>query len=78
MEILDNYSEEGYKNISQNKINLFKEFFIQTGILLDPTYTGKAFFAYNDNFVNAKNNKVIFLHTGGVFGVFPKRKNYLG
>ncbi|MBK7980372.1 MAG: pyridoxal-phosphate dependent enzyme [Ignavibacteriae bacterium] len=78
LEILDNYSEEGYKNISQNKINLFKEFFIQTGILLDPTYTGKAFFAYNDNFVNAKNNKVIFLHTGGIFGVFPKRKNYLG
>ncbi|MBK8945248.1 MAG: pyridoxal-phosphate dependent enzyme [Ignavibacteriae bacterium] len=77
LEILDNYSEEGYKNISPNKINLFKEFFMQTGILLDPTYTGKAFYAYNDNFINAKNNKVIFLHTGGIFGVFPKIKNYL-
>ncbi len=78
LEILDNYSKEGYKNISPNKINLFKDFFSQTGILLDPTYTGKAFYAYNENFLNSnKSSRIIFLHTGGIFGVFPKRKNYL-
>lgn len=76
--ILDGYSEEGYKNISPVKINLINEFFRKTGILLDPTYTGKAFFAYYENFIMPKKSlKVMFLHTGGIFGAFAKKKNYL-
>ena len=78
LEIFDTYSEEGYKKITPKKIEVINDFFRQTGILFDPTYTGKAFYAYNENFLNkSKNNKVIFLHTGGIFGTFPKRKNYL-
>ncbi len=78
LEIFDTYSEEGYKKIASQKIEVINKFFRQTGILLDPTYTGKAFYAYNENFIiPRKNNKVIFLHTGGIFGAFPKRKNYL-
>jgi D-cysteine desulfhydrase len=78
LEIFDNYSEEGYKNITQQKIDVINEFFKKTGILFDPTYTGKAFYAYNENFINSrKDNKVIFLHTGGIFGAFSKKENYL-
>lgn len=76
--ILDGYSEEGYKNITPVKINLINAFFKKTGILLDPTYTGKAFFAYYENFIMPKKStKIMFLHTGGIFGAFAKKKNYL-
>jgi len=78
IEILDGYSEEGYKKINPSKIKIINQFFRETGILLDPTYTGKAFTAYYENFLDSKkNNGVLFLHTGGLFGAFAKKKNYL-
>jgi len=76
--ILDGYSDEGYKNIETRKLKVIKKFFQTTGILLDPTYTGKAFYAYYDNFLkNKKSSNVLFVHTGGLYGVFAKRKKYL-
>ena len=78
VKILDGYSTEGYKNVTPEKISLIKDFFRESGILLDPTYTGKAFVAYYDHFLkNKKSTKVLFLHTGGLFGAFAKRKDYL-
>ncbi len=76
--ILDGYSEEGYKNITDEKLKIIKEFYQVSGILFDPTYTGKAFYAYYENFLKGKkSSNVMFLHTGGIYGVFPKRKKYL-
>lgn len=78
LEILDGYSEEGYKNISDEKLSLIKNFAVQTGIILDPAYTGKSFFAFNNLFLSKnKISKTLFVHTGGLFGVFNKRKKYL-
>lgn len=78
LNILDGYSKEGYKKITKEKIEVIKQFFRETGILLDPVYTGKAFFAYYQNFLkDKKNSKVLFLHTGGIFGAFAKKNNYL-
>lgn len=78
LEILDGYSSEGYKKITGNKIKVIKDFAQKTGILFDPTYTGKAFYAYNEQFIQSKtNSSIVFLHTGGIFGVFSKRKDYL-
>ena len=76
--ILNGYSKEGYKNIENSKLKIIMELFQSTGILLDPTYTGKAFYAYYQEFLKGKkNSKIMFLHTGGLYGVFSKRKNYL-
>ncbi len=76
--ILDGYSKEGYKNITQSKIKLIKKFAAETGLLLDPAYTGKAFTAYYEKFLNTgKGKKNIFVHTGGLFGVFSRTKEYL-
>lgn len=76
--ILDGYSREGYKNINKDKIKLIKSFAKETGILLDPAYTGKAFKAYYDRFLmRGKGMKTIFLHTGGIFGVFGRTDEYL-
>jgi D-cysteine desulfhydrase len=78
LEIVDGYSEEGYKNISDQKLKLITEFARSTGILLDPAYTGKAFCAYNDLVFKKGNGKsIIFLHTGGIYGSFPKRNEFL-
>lgn len=78
LEVLDGYSEEGYKDISSSKVKLIRSFASSTGIILDPAYTGKAFYAYYDNFLRGKKRSdVMFVHTGGIFGVFDKRKEYL-
>ena len=78
LEIIDGYSTEGYKNISDKKLKLISEFSRSTGILLDPAYTGKAFNAYNDLILKRdEGKKNIFLHTGGIFGIFSKRTDYL-
>lgn len=76
--ILDGYSREGYKNINKEKLKLIRNFARETGILLDPAYTGKAFRAYHDKFLmKGKGLKNIFLHTGGIFGIFGRTDEYL-
>jgi len=78
LEIIDGYSKEGYKNINDDKLKLITAVSKETGIMLDPAYTGKAFNAYYDLFLSKnKGRKIIFLHTGGLFGIFSKRKKYL-
>jgi D-cysteine desulfhydrase len=78
LEILDGYSEEGYKHIANTKLELLKSFASSSGIILDPAYTGKAFCAYEENFIrNKAKSGVLFVHTGGIFGVFNKRRQYL-
>ncbi|HZW38989.1 MAG TPA: pyridoxal-phosphate dependent enzyme [Ignavibacteriaceae bacterium] len=78
LNIVDGYSEEGYKDITEDKVKVIKDFAKQTGIILDPAYTGKAFNAFNDLVLKKnKGMKNIFLHTGGLFGVFSHKKKYL-
>ena len=78
LEIIEGYSTEGYKNISQEKLGVITDFAKKSGILLDPVYTGKAFYAYNDLVLQkCKSTSIIFLHTGGIFGSFPKRNEFL-
>ncbi|MBK7229014.1 MAG: pyridoxal-phosphate dependent enzyme [Ignavibacteriales bacterium] len=76
--VVDGYSKEGYKKISQSKIKLIRKFAEETGILFDPAYTGKAFTAYYEKYLKTgKGKKNIFVHTGGLFGVFARTKEYL-
>lgn len=78
LEVIDGYSKEGYKEVSSSKVSLIRSFASSSGIILDPAYTGKAFSAYYDNFLKGKKRSdVLFIHTGGIFGVFNKRKEYL-
>ena len=49
------------------------------GIILDPVYTGKAFDAMlqeigKGRFQNMSD--IVFLHTGGIFGLFPQRAQF--
>lgn len=77
--ILDGYSTEGYENISNDKLELITFISQDHGLLLDPAYTGKAFYGMVDHFIYQGNefNRLMFIHTGGIYGVFPKMKKYL-
>ena len=47
------------------------------GLLLDPVYTAKAFLGLEDTARRQPGllgRRVLFLHTGGGFGVFPFRE----
>ncbi len=77
--IIDGYSIEGYENISREKVELLTYISQDYGLLFDPVYTGKAIYGMIDHFIyqGAEFNKLMFIHTGGVFGIFPKMKKYL-
>ena len=49
------------------------------GLVLDPVYTGKAFYGllqelHKGSYRDCKN--LVFVHTGGQFGLFPHRENF--
>lgn len=47
------------------------------GIVLDPVYTGKAFHGLLTEILNgnlASESDVVFVHTGGLFGLFPQKQ----
>lgn len=73
--IIDGYVGSGYAKSRPEELALLVEFARREGIVLDPVYTGKALFGLRKEwngprFADAKN--VLFIHTGGVFGLFPK------
>jgi len=44
------------------------------GVILDPVYTGKAFFGMVSELrKNSRRfgSRIVFVHTGGLFGLFP-------
>lgn len=51
------------------------------GILLDPVYTGKAFYGMLKEVQKGtfgESGDIVFIHTGGSFGVFPHRNHFSG
>lgn len=74
--IFDGYVGKGYGLSSQEEIDLMKQIARWEGLILDPVYTGKAMFGLADLIRKGrfkKNERILFWHTGGVFGLFPKK-----
>ena len=60
-------------------MNLIKRFVRDEGIILDPVYTAKAFLGL-ESLMKEKKLKyknILFIHTGGVFGLFPYAKYFV-
>ncbi len=75
--IHDGFVGEGYALASKELYNSIKTFCRDTGILLDPVYTGKAFFGMHEVIKREKlKGKILFLHTGGAFANFAHAKHY--
>ncbi len=74
IEIVDGYVGRGYGKSSPQELSLLRDVARAEGIVLDPVYTGKAFFGMIQELGrNPKvfGERIVFLHTGGIFGLFP-------
>jgi D-cysteine desulfhydrase len=74
--IIDGYVGIGYAKSRKEEIDFIYKLAKLEGIILDPVYTGKALYGFvsevkKGNLKDMKN--VLFIHTGGLFGLFPKK-----
>ena len=67
IELRDGYIGKGYGICYEEEIKTIKEV-AGYGIILDPVYTGKAFYGMLNESKEFK--KILFLHTGGIFSIF--------
>lgn len=77
IKIIDGYVGEGYALSRPEEIEFIKLVARSEGLILDPVYTGKALFGLSDQIKQGtfkKGEKILFIHTGGVFGLFPKKE----
>lgn len=77
--VIDQSVGGGYGVSQPHEIEFIKNFAHKEGILLDPVYTGKAMQCMismlKDGTLPLKG-KVLFIHTGGLMGLFPKRDRF--
>lgn len=65
--LIDQYLCGGYGQYNSKIENILKETFFKTGVLLDPTYTGKAFWGMQEELLKDStcHKNILFIHTGG-------------
>ncbi len=76
IDITDGYVGIAYAQSRPEELELIAHIARTDGVILDPVYTGKAMYGLCQEikagkFKDSKN--LLFLHTGGLFGLFPKR-----
>lgn len=73
------YHFGGYAKVKPELINFIEKLYQNTGIISDPVYTGKLFFAAKDLIdkeLIPKNQKVMIIHTGGIQGLKGFRQKF--
>ena len=69
--ILDDYVGLGYAKSRPEEMEFIWDFVSQTGIILDPVYTGKAMYGLFSELMNnhwSEKENILFIHSGGAFG----------
>ncbi|MCH8176227.1 MAG: pyridoxal-phosphate dependent enzyme, partial [Proteobacteria bacterium] len=80
---VEGYIGPGYGIAGPEIFETIREVASSDGIFLDPVYTGKAFHGMlselrkGDAGQLAGARNVLFIHTGGLFGVFPQQQNFV-
>ena len=75
LEIVDGYVGAGYAKSRPEELRRIIEVARAEALVLDPVYTGKAFFGLTQELKKdraAFGPRVVFIHTGGIYGLFPK------
>jgi len=76
VEILDGHVGRGYALSTNEELDTLTRFARKTGIFLDPVYSGKAMHGLITEIERDpeswRGKRVLFLHTGGIFGLFPR------
>jgi 1-aminocyclopropane-1-carboxylate deaminase len=74
-----NYHFGGYAKTQPELLQFIRTFSSSTGILLDPVYTGKLFFALYDLISKdhfSRGDKILAIHTGGLFGLLGMSEKF--
>jgi D-cysteine desulfhydrase len=77
IEIVDGYVGRGYGMSRPEELALIREVARTEGVLLDPVYTAKAMHGLVEQIRQGRfraGEKVLFIHTGGAFDLFPVRE----
>ena len=80
IEVIDKYVGLGYAISRPEELEFIKHIARTEAVILDPVYTGKAMYGvYNElkeggALVGSKN--ILFIHTGGMFGLFPVSEQF--
>jgi len=77
--VIDGYVGPGYGEADPEIFDLISALARLEGIVLDPVYTAKAFHGMVNELAQGRFEGVqdiVFMHTGGVFGVFPQRDGF--
>jgi D-cysteine desulfhydrase len=75
IEICDGHVGLGYARSQPSELASLRDMARSEGLVLDPVYTGKAFHGLKEELAKDPGRfgqRVVFIHTGGVFGLFPK------
>ena len=76
-QLVGDYIGPGYAQSYPELIDTIKMVALKQGLALDPVYTGKAFHGLLSEIKKGtfpKDRPIIFLHTGGLFGLFPQKE----
>ena len=80
IEINDKYVGIGYAQSRPEELEFIKKFARQEAVILDPVYTGKAMYGIYNELQNGgnlnKDDNILFIHTGGLFGLFPVSETF--
>ncbi len=79
IEILDGFLGEGYGRSSKAELEFLLRVGRTEGLLLDPVYTGKAFWGLAQTLKQDPQffgRRVLFIHTGGQFGLFKVEEEW--
>ena len=80
-EIVDGYVGRGYALSRSEELVAIRDLVRLEGVVLDPVYTGKAYFgmmAELDKNPKRFGERIVFIHTGGLFGLFPFADQFAG
>lgn len=74
IDIVDGYVGRGYALSRQEELKAIYDLTQLEGVILDPVYTGKAFYGMVSELKKNRSvfgKRIVFVHTGGLFGLFP-------
>lgn len=74
--IIDGYVGRGYALSTPETLSFILHIAQLEGLILDPVYTGKAMYGLAEEIKKGtfkKDENILFIHTGGLFGLFPQR-----
>ena len=81
VDIVDGHVGLGYARSRPEELATIRDLCRRDGLVLDPVYTGKAFHGMVTELGRDRGRfgeRIVFVHTGGIFGLFPAAEAFAG